>query len=87
MRTKDEKRVAELEAEIARLKGVVGALLTEKDARSQGLERMQQDMSKHIAAAAQWEARFDLLLRIASGEAANAARWSEVVAKMAKWTE
>jgi hypothetical protein len=53
----------------------------------QRIESLQKDMGKHIAAAAQWEARFDLLLRIASGEAANAARWSEVVAKMAKWTE
>lgn len=36
--------------------------------RQQRIESLQEEIGRHIFAAAQWEARFDRLLRIASGE-------------------
>ncbi len=63
-----QKELCNMATEIDRLKDVVGALQTEKDARIKGLEHLQNELRKHIAAAAQWEERFDRLLRIASPE-------------------
>lgn len=42
-------------------------LQNKKQELQQRIECMQKEISKHIAAAAQWEARFDRLLRYASG--------------------
>lgn len=50
------------------------------------VDKLQEQLSAEIMRAAQWECRFDRLLRAASGEFADAPRWGEAATKMKSWT-
>lgn len=49
-------------------------------------DKLQEQLTAEIMRAANWEARFDRLLRAASGEAANAPKWGDAATKMKSWT-
>lgn len=65
-------------------------ILIEKEAVVQELrarvEEVQQHLSRALCESAKWEHRFDLLLRVASGECADAPKWGEAATRMRSWT-
>lgn len=65
-------------------------ILIEKEALVQEMrtrvDKLQEQLTAEIMRAAKWEARFDRLLRAASGESADAPKWGEAATKMKSWT-
>lgn len=59
------------------------ALLVELRTR---VDNLQERLSAEIMRAAQWEHRFDRLLRLASGESSAAPTWGAAATQMQSWT-
>lgn len=50
------------------------------------VDKLQEQLTAESMRAAKWEARFDRLLRAASGEYADAPKWGDAATKMKSWT-
>jgi len=58
-----------------------------RQAQQQRIEDLQVQLNLYIASATKWEARFDRLLCVVSGQTTDAEKWGAAIEKIRKWTE
>ena len=75
-----------LQITVARLQQVVNDLQCDRNIMGNRVAAAHDEISRHIAAVAQWEDRFDKLLQVMRGDTSTSdTKWREVIERLHGW--